>query len=169
MKTEHDYRLNQVLAIAARIKTTPLSQSMTESSYQQHWIPRSTHCLPVTKFASKQCCKQMSPIYQALLPHLGNNRPPPTLYFLAHTAIVVLPESTSIQNRDYNTYGNTLTTSDNTKVCSYRAFCALSVWPTSVVNNFTSSVTFPLFLLYCNPPHKLVSIHHDWNQLTRQT
>ena len=72
--TELQYRIQQAVLLAGRIKQSPLSRFDAEIVYRERWMSTIKYCLPITRFTPHQCHQVTKIVEQAILPKLGFNR-----------------------------------------------------------------------------------------------
>jgi len=62
------------VALAGRIKQSPLTRFDAEIVYRERWMSTIKYCLPITRFTQQQCHQITKVVEQAILPKLGFNR-----------------------------------------------------------------------------------------------
>ena len=72
--TELKYRIEQAVALAGRIKQSPLTRFDAVIVYRERWMSTIKYCLPITRFTQQQCHQITKVVEQAILPKLGFNR-----------------------------------------------------------------------------------------------
>jgi len=89
--TELQYRIQQAVLLAGRIKQSPLSRFDAEIVYRERWMSTIKYCLPITRFTPHQCHQGTKIVEQAILPKLGFNRHMPK-------AVLMAPNFTEVNN-----------------------------------------------------------------------